>query len=491
MLTADCVVVADVEVSSDGMTVTLKHSETPERGIAPDDLLAQLKGMGIQIPGPECVTSHADEDGKIRARRDIVLVEGTRPIHGQPARMEMLVHPPDPSIKCSHYERTAYLTAHAGQAIAKIHPALRGVDGVDVLGKPAAHMKAQSPVFDLGKNVQLDADGMTVRATSLGKINHEGYSLWVETALDVPGDVDFGSGNIDVSGDVHIRRSVLDLFKVKGSNIFVGGAVEGAEIVASGNLHVNGGIVGKEKGHCSAGGDISCKFLTNATLNAGGNVNIGGTVAHAKITCTGKLSVERGPLMSGQITANGGVSCQSLGTPTADKAFVEAGSDERLREMTKAKLHVILARRKKAEEMRTNLNQMLKHMRSPTPAQKQQAEEMQREAETAEREAEEMLAVLRQAYEASRGRRCAEVVVQSVLHAGVTIRFPNVETQIESDWKGPLQVIPNKTGEEWEILLIDLTSKSRQVLPARAWNDPIMAALERAMESTRAGDPGD
>jgi hypothetical protein len=326
---------------------------------------------------------------------------------------------------------------------------------------------------------------MTIHATTLGRINHEGYSLWVEDALEVPGNVDFASGNVDVSGDVHIRRGVLDLFKVKGANVFVGGAVEGAEIVANGNLHVNGGIVGKEKGHCSATGDISCKYSTNATLNAGGNVVVNGTVSNSKIACTGRLAVDRGPLMSAHVTANGGVSCQSLGTPTSEKIFVEAGIDDALRQLAKSKLHIVLARRKKAADMRTNVEQMLKQMRNPTLTQKQQSADMLNEALAAEKEADEMLRALRQAYDASRAKRCPEVVVQNVVHAGASIRFPGVETTIETDWQGPLRLIPSKTGEDWEILLIDLTTNSKQVLPAHAYTDPIMIALEKAMEETR------
>ncbi len=137
--------------------------------------------------------------------------------------------------------------------------------------------------------------------------------------------------------------------------------------------------------------------------------------------------------------------------------------------------------------MRTNVEQMLKQMRNPTPTptQKQQSADMLNEALAAEKEADEMLRALRQAYDASRAKRCPEVVVQNVVHAGASIRFPGVETTIETDWQGPLRLIPSKTGEEWEILLIDLTTNSKQVLSSRACTDPIMTALEKAMEETR------
>jgi uncharacterized protein len=483
MTSTDCVVVADVVVSSDRMTATLKYGPASEQGILPAELNAQLLGMGVLISDPQWVERLADPDGRIRPTHDIVLLEGTAPKSEIPARLELLVKPPDPSLTISHYDRLAYLTAEPGQVIAMIHPAVPGADGVDVLGNKIPHKKVKSPTFNFVKNVRVDEDGQTVRATSLGRIYRKQNKMWVDTTLDVPGDVDFACGNVDVSGDVNIRGSVLDLFKVIGFDICVGGTVEAAEMTAAHNLQVKGGIVGKDKGLCTAGEDISCKYITNATLHAGGNVTSSGTVVHARIICGGRLSVERGPLASGHVTANGGVSCRSLGSPTSDKVLVEVGFDEAVRAMARKMLNQIAIRRNKAANIRASLTQVLKQMKNVSGIQKEQATLMLKEAVAAETEADELFQNLKEAHDASRTRQNAEVTVAGVLHAGVTIRFPNVEATIGCEWKGPLRITANKREDKWEIALIDVASKSTQILPSRPWNDRVLTALHRAMEA--------
>jgi uncharacterized protein (DUF342 family) len=482
MASTDCVVVAEVVVSVDRMTVTLKYGPACDEGIVPAELIAQLEGMGIKIGDRQILERLAGEDGRIRVTEDMALLKGTPPKSEAPARLELLVKPPDPSLTLSHYERLAYLTAEPGQVIAKVHPAVPGVDGVDVMGETIPHKKVKSPAFSFPKNVQVDDDGQTVRATSQGRIHQQQNKLWVDTALDVPGDVDFACGNVDVSGDVNIRGSVLDLFKVKGFDICVGGAVEAAEITAAHDLTVKGGIVGKDKGLCIAGENISCKFITNAALQAGGNVSSGSSVVHARIMCAGRLSVERGPLASGHVTANGGVSCGSLGSPSSDKVLVEVGFDEAVRTMARKSLNVIAMRRNRAANIRKALEQILRQMRHVSGSQKEAATLMLREAVAAEKEADDLLHDLKEAYGASKARQNAEVIVKGVLHTGVTIRFAHVETTIVSEWKGPLRIAANKLEKAWEIVLIDPDSKSAQPLPSRPWEDRVLIALERAME---------
>jgi len=429
------------------MSVTLKADVCAEEGITPAQLIAKLCELGVALPDPYLIERLAGEDGRIRPTQDLVLLQATSPEPEQPAKLQLLVQPPDPDVRSSYYERTAYLTTHIGQVIAKIVSAVPGRDGVDVLGKPIPYPKAPAQIFNFGQNVKLDDDGFTVRATSVGRICHEAENLWVETIAEIPGDVDFSCGNIDVAGDVHVRGSVLDLFKVKGSNIHVGGAIEGAEITAVHDLHVGGGIVGKDKGHCTAGGDITCKYITNATLIAGGNISSHGEIAHARIICGGRLTVERGPLASGHMTANGGVSCRSLGSPTGGRVLVEVGFDDNFRSTAKAHIQEILAQKKTAA------------------------------ANGAKKSPDDLLGRLREEYLASRQKSNSEILVQEILHAGVTMRFMGVEATTESAWKGPLRLAARQHQDEWELVLTDTRSNSTQILPSRPWHDAAFDAF--------------
>jgi hypothetical protein len=483
MAATECIAPPKVEISSDRLTVTLQADVSNGQGTTPAELIAHLRELGVAISDLESIEKLADADGRIRPVEDIVLTRGTAPEPEEPARLELLVRPPDPDAASSYYERTAYLTAHAGQAIAKIVPAVPGKDGIDVCGNSIDCPKAPAPAFDFGQNVQLDGDGFTVHATALGRISQDGQRLWIETAAEIPGDVDFSCGNIDVQGDVHIRGSVLDLFKVQGSNIHVGGAIEGAQVTAVHDLHVGGGIVGKDKGHCTAGGDITCKYITNAALTAAGNVSSHGEIAHARIICGGRLTVERGPLASGHVTANGGVCCRSLGSPAGANVLVEAGIDETFRSTAKPRLDEILARKSKAARIRSVVAQIMQHQTQLTPGQKLQAEKSLAEANQGEKTADELLQRLRDDYLTTRKKSNSEILVQEILHIGVTVRFLGIEATTDSAWKGPLRLVPRQHEGEWELVLIDTKSDSTQILCSRPWRDAAFDTFVKMMPS--------
>ena len=472
MATTQCVATPNVEISSDRLTVTLKAEAVHGQGTTPAELIAHLRELGVAISDPDLIEGLGGNDGRIRAVADIVLVQGTPPEPEQPVSLELLVRPPDADACCSYYERTAYLTAQVGQAIARIRPAVPGTEGVDVLGQPIAYPRAAAPTFNFGQNVKLDTDGLTVRATALGRICQESESLWIETVAEIPGDVDFSCGNIDVAGDVHVRGSVLDLFKVKGSNLHIRGAIEAAQITALHDLHVGGGIIGKDKGHCTAGGDITCKYVSNATLIADGNVSSHGEIAHARIICGGRVTVERGPLASGHVTATGGVCCRSLGSSIGAKILVEAGIDDNFRSKAKARFCEILARKKTAAKIRSIL-----------ATQNQPATKYLAALDDSEKTVDEMLHRLREEYLASHQKSNPEIMVQEILHVGVTMRFPHIEATIDTAWKGPLRVAPRQYKDKWEIILIDTTSNNTHILPSRPWQDAAFDAFVKMMES--------
>jgi hypothetical protein len=95
--------------------------------------------------------------------------------------------------------------------------------------------------------------------------------------------------------------------------------------------------------------------------------------------------------------------------------------------------------------------------------------------------ADDKINQLRQQHRASREKCVAEVQVQEILQAGVTVRFPGVEATTDSAWKGPLRLVPRQHDGEWEIVLIDTASNSTQVLPSRAWHDTAFEALQKVL----------
>lgn len=473
-------------IAEDALAVTLLPSEEGVPGHTPAELLAWLASIGVRGIDTGAVHALAGPEGQIAVTEPTVLLRGRAAMPERPGSVALLSDSTDssPSDSMNHYDRTAHLQAKlAGQAIAIVTPPTPGQDGVDVFGQPIAHARVQVPV-ELGRNVELDADGVTVRATAPGRVLHRGKKLWIETAVTINGDVDFSCGNIDVGGDVTVSGSVLDLFKVRGANIRIGGAVEASDINAAGDLHVAGGILGKDKGQCAAGGDVTFKYASNASIVATGDVHARGEVSHSRINCRGRLVMEGAPLTSGHIIANGGIECASLGSPIETRMLVEVGIDEFLRAAGPEKLAEITARRAKASHLKSTAAQILRFRNNLSVRQKEQTTELLYDAAQAQAAAEEILRPLREQLAASRARQRPEVVISGMLHAGVTIRFPNAETTIHNTFAGPLRVVALADGADGEprIALIDTRENTTQALVCKRWHDPAYDTFVRAIE---------
>jgi uncharacterized protein (DUF342 family) len=286
-----------------------------------------------------------------------------------------------------------------------------------------------------------------------------------------------------VAGDILVGGSVLDMFKVRGANIKVNGAIEAAEVTAAEDLHVASGILGKGKGRCQAGGDIACKYTSNATLIAGGDVRVRGEIAHTRIISRGRLAAETAALTSGHVSANGGIVCRSLGSVIEAQTVAEVGIDAMLRSAGPQRLAEINALKAKAAQRRDSASQLLRFKKSLTAKQKQEAADLLHQASTLEAEAAALLRPLVAEVHDSRQKVLAEVFVEDVLHAGVIVRFANCEAVIRMDWQGPLR-LSVQTGEgNPQVILTDISSNDVQVLPSKPAHDAAYEAFLRTIPS--------
>src|SRR2546423_13449308 len=86
----------------------------------------------------------------------------------------------------------------------------------------------------------------------------------VEEFYQVPGDVDYASGNIAFPKSVQVRGDVKAGFAVEaGGDVEIEGLVEDCSVKAKGKLLVKGGFTGQGKGMVQAGGGISLGYVGN------------------------------------------------------------------------------------------------------------------------------------------------------------------------------------------------------------------------------------
>ena len=114
-----------------------------------------------------------------------------------------------------------------GSVICDITPPVKGTPGIRLDGKPIPPRSVQMPKVPRGVNTTLSEDGRQLLATMDGHLEYTNGAFHVRPVLEIHGDVDYNTGNIDFIGDVQITGDVRENFSVRATgSITVDGIVE-------------------------------------------------------------------------------------------------------------------------------------------------------------------------------------------------------------------------------------------------------------------------
>ena len=247
-----------------------------------------------------------------------------------------------------------------GQVLAKKTPAETGSPGRTVTGKLIPAKDGKDTSIGIGKNVELEEDGMSIRATINGQVILTADKINVEPIYVVQGDVNLKSGgNVIFLGTVFVKGSVDDGFKVKASgNIEVLGNVGKAELDAEGDIVVHQGITGKGGGRIQSGKSVWAKFIENARVEAGefvvasdGIIN-SQVIANKKVVCQGK----RATIVGGNLKAAEEIHAKALGSVAGSETVLEVGYDPRTKEKMAQLEEKIAAFDESLEEINLNIH---------------------------------------------------------------------------------------------------------------------------------------
>ena len=149
-----------------------------------------------------------------------------------------------------------------GQPLAQKMPPERGKAGKTLTGRYLEAKNGKDIRIPLGKNVELDKDGVTLIASENGRVVFEAERINVEPVLELDA-VNIKTGNIDFLGTVIVKGNVEDGYDVKASgNIEVGGTVGQSHLkTETGDIIVSQGIFGHDVGVIQYGGSLWAKFI--------------------------------------------------------------------------------------------------------------------------------------------------------------------------------------------------------------------------------------
>ena len=202
-----------------------------------------------------------------------------------------------------------------GQVIAVYHPAVQGIDGVNVRGvtKPADRAREQQPLK--GKGFTRLEDNLVYTASLTGKIEMKNDHINISPVYEIFGNVGVESGNVDFHGDVLIHGNVEAGMKVKATGtVTVDGVVEAAEVYAGRDIVLRGGVMGDSRAVIHSDNNIHAKFFEYSTVECLGDIDAEVFMASV-VECYGQivLNGRKARIIGGKVKAIKGIDCKEIG----------------------------------------------------------------------------------------------------------------------------------------------------------------------------------
>ena len=333
-----------ISISEDCMSATLYLSapyydvNTDNNSVFTyDQVIGELSDKGVKM-GIDDAMLHKMIEERIY-NRDVVIAQGKQMVNGEDGRYEFFFDMDvngKPTIRSDgtvdYMNLKLFESVKEGQLLAKYYHPTKGIFGFDVKGRLLTPKPGKPKSVLRGKGFKVSENGDEYYAALSGKVEYRNYDLKVINLLEIDGDVDLNTGNIDFDGDVNVKGNVITGVRINAlGNIYIGGHVEGAVIMTQKDLILQEGINAKGIGKIYAKGNITGRFFENAEVYAEGDVNAG-YILNSNITAIGKIIIDgaKGVIYGGELTGVMGIETPLLGNNAHTITTVRVGPSKKL-----------------------------------------------------------------------------------------------------------------------------------------------------------------
>jgi uncharacterized protein (DUF342 family) len=382
------------------------------------------------------------------------------------------VTPPDVDSdeRIDYYSRCSIITVNAETAVGRLHPPVDGANGVDVHGADVRPRKPRGLRIELGNGLTTaPADPQEIVTTVAGRVVLNHHKLRVEEVLQVPGDVDFDTGNIESTVNIEIRGAVRANFRVHTTKSLVaGGTIEAAQVEADGDVTCLKGLVGNQgKGLVRAGGIVTARFINEANVTATGGIRVARSMVGAQVHTDGDLLIENGAVLGGNTYARQGITARTLGSDACVRTAVAVGIHPRqalqLREIDER----IKEWQKLTDQIRARVQPLLAQLKRLTPAQRERATELLSKADELELQIGDAQTQRQALLDQMATPEPPRVIVNREIYPGVRIAIGLREVVFDKLNHGPLVIEERKVSGATEIVAVSRRTGSVTVLRAR------------------------
>ncbi len=252
------------------------------------------------------------------------------------AKERICVFTPDADGNLDYRAQNYFQPVFAEGTICEIHLPTEGTPGTNIRGDEMPPKPGDPAKVTVGKNTHITEAGTELVADLDGDVVFEGGAFVVRSTMQVTGDVDYSTGNINFMGDVHVKGNVRDKFIVRATgSVIVDGLLESAIIDADGDVIIAGGVLGDNEGTIRSRGNVRAKFMESCTVYAAQSVQTD-YILGSKVFCDGPLMVTsgKGIIMGGTISVHSYIEAKSIGSPhsgrvtTINMGVPACGGDE-------------------------------------------------------------------------------------------------------------------------------------------------------------------
>ena len=404
---------------------------------------------------------------------DRIFAKGLEPVPGIDARFQSLIpkirqRKPqlDPHGIANYRDLGDLIVVRPGDPLMFRTSPTAGKKGWDITGrvlmpKPGQDIPfaagLQGIEFDLDAELDPDHNSLLLAAiTGQPKLVPNG--IMVEPTINLA-LVDLSTGNMAFDGTINIKGDVKDGMKIHATgDVFVGGTLEAAEIIAGGNVVIKGGVIGHSiqsdpheapsfNAKIISKGSISARFAENVCMEAGIDIIIEEFSMHNQLTALNRVLIGKSSGKKGQII--GGITCASalvktgiIGSASGVATKIRAGFNPYLQaELDKLKLEIEM-NEKEQEDIKKIITFILAH---PEKDKKSLLDKLlhTREklvADCPQLHAERMILLAQMTVPEQ-----VQVIVEEAVHSGVEIQIGQaIWKNNETRGKGVFQIIEGK-----------------------------------------------
>ncbi|MCH5273159.1 MAG: DUF342 domain-containing protein [Lachnospiraceae bacterium] len=300
-----------------------------------EDLVSKLVHVGVKYGLDQELLD------KIDAEREyctpLELAKATLPVEGKSAEIKYYFNT-DLSMKpkiledgsVDFHTLDTICSVKEGDLLAELIPAEQGTPGIDVCGRQIKPSKVNNLILRGTKRSHVSEDGLKLYSDVNGHVSLVDGTVFVSDTYEVEGDVDSSTGDIVCEGNVEVKGNVRTGYKVEAKgNVIVNGVVEGAEIIAGGQIILKRGIQGMTRGKLIAEGNIISKFIENAeVISRYGYVQCEASL-HSRISAKTDVIVngKKGFISGGNTRCGRLIEAKTIGSSMGTVTVLEVGVD--------------------------------------------------------------------------------------------------------------------------------------------------------------------